>query len=421
MGLTADLGNLFTTQQDANNVIPGGTGDIISNLPALRTATSDTSGSRIDAALLPYLQLGLQRGEQLFFGNPQPSMYPGQTYVSPSSQTLQALGQQEALASQMSPILQQAQQSYLSGMNERSMATPMYQSLFGAAGYQPGASTFGQAASGGFINPAQAGIQNVAGGGFLTGSPYQQQMIAAATRPLVQQYSEQVMPTIASQYSSAGRYGSGAMQQAQSKASESFARGLGDVTAGIVGQDYARERAFQENARQQLAQLGQQDVANRLAGATGLQQAQQAALGTQLAATQGLNQAQQSDLARQLMAAQAAPSFYQMGFLPSQALAQVGAAQEKIASQPLQEAIQRYQFSQQLPYTQLQAYLSSIYGSPMAGSQYPAMPQAQTNPIGSALGGAALGYLGGSLLTNQFGSTAPLWGAGAGALLGGLL
>lgn len=405
------------------NYIPDstpGTGE----LPALLPSSTSTT-SKIDPTLLPYLEQGLQRAQQLFFTGAQPSMYPGQTYVSPSSQTLQALAQQEALSSQMSPLLQQAQQTYLSGMNERSMATPMYQNLFGAAGYQPGASTFGQAASGGFVNPAQAGIQNVAGGGFLTGSPYQQQMIAAATRPLVQQYSEQVMPGIASQYSSAGRYGSGAMQQAQSKASESFARGLGDVTAGIVGQDYARERAFQENARQQLAQLGQQDVANRLAGASGLQQAQQAALGTQLAATQGLGATQAQDLARQLMAAQAAPSFFQMGFLPSQSLAQVGAAQERIASQPLQEEMQRYQFAQQLPYSQLQSYLSSVYGTPMASSVYPQTPQYQNTTM-NTLAGAGLGYLGGQavnswLTSSPFSLTSPSTYGIIGGLGGGLL
>jgi hypothetical protein len=62
--------------------------------------------------------------------------------------------------------------------------------------------------------------------------------------------------------------------------------------------------------------------------------------------------------------------------LPSQALAQVGAAREQIAAQPLQEAMQRYQYSQQLPYQQLQGFLSSVYGTPMGQS---AIPQAQTN------------------------------------------
>jgi hypothetical protein len=233
--------------------------------------------------------MGLQRAQQLFFGA-QPQMFQGQTYVSPSAQTEQALAQQEALATGAQPTLQAAQQAYQSSLGQ---------------------------------------IGQTAAGGFLQGNPYQQAMLAAATRPLTQQYGEQVVPGIASLYSRAGRYGSGAMERALGGATEAYGRALGDVSANIVGQDYARERGLQQQA-----------------------QLSQAAL------------------------AQAAPSFFQMGFLPSQALAQVGAAREQIAGQPLQEAMQRYQYSQQLPYQQLQGFLSSVYGTPMAQS---AIPQQQTN------------------------------------------
>lgn len=308
--------------------IPGGTGDIIANLPAARGTTG--GASRIDPALIPYLQMGLQRAEQLFLGSPQPSLYPGQMFVSPSEQTLTALATQEALAGGQAPIIGAGQQAYLTSLGQ---------------------------------------VGQTAAGGFLMGSPYREALINAATRPLVQQYAEQVVPGIASGFSRAGRYGSGAMEQAQARAAEAFGRGLGDISAGIAAQDYARERGLMQQA-----------------------QVQQAAL------------------------AQAAPSFFQMGFLPAQSLAQVGAAREQIAAQPLQEAIQRYQFSQQLPYQQLQGFLSSVYGTPMASSQYAPIPQAQTNRLGQAIGGAGLGYLAGQ----TFGFN-PLYSAGAGAILGGLL
>ena len=258
-------------------------------LPNLR-GTGGGANSRIDPALYPYLQMGLQRAEQLFFGQPQPQLYPGQMYVSPSAQTQQALAQQEALATGAQPTLQAAQQAYQASLGQ---------------------------------------IGQTAAGGFLQGSPYQQAMLAAATRPLTQQFGEQVIPGIASIFSRAGRYGSGAMERALGGATEAYGRALGDVSTNIVGKDYASERGLQQQA-----------------------QLSQAAL------------------------AQAAPSFFQMGFLPSQALAQVGAAREQIAAQPLQEQIQRYQYGQQLPYQQLQGFLSSIYGTPMGQS---AIPQAQTN------------------------------------------
>ena len=295
-------------------------------LPEVR-ASAASGESRIDPRLIPYLQLGLRRAEQLFFGQPQPSLYPEQMFVSPSEQTLAALQQQEQLATAAQPTLQAAQQAYQASLGQ---------------------------------------IGTTAAGGFLGGSPYREALIQAATRPLVQQYSETVLPGIASGFSRAGRYGSGAMEQAQARATEAFGRSLGDVAATVSAQDYARERALQQQA-----------------------QVSQAAL------------------------AQAAPSFFQASFLPAQALGQVGAAREAIAAQPLQEAMQRYQYGQQLPFQQLQGFLSSVYGTPMAASQYQPIPQAQTNRIGGALGGAALGYIGSKALDIN-----PYAGAAIGAGLG---
>lgn len=312
------------------NPIPGTTVPGTGPLPGLLAAGSGES--KIDPSLRPYLERGLQRAEQLFFGA-QPRMFEGQMYVSPSQQTLSALQQQEAAITAGQPLLQQAQQAYQSSLGQ---------------------------------------IGQTAAGGFLQGSPYREAMVQAATRPLTQQFGEQVLPGVASLYSRAGRYGSGAMERALGGATEAYGRALGDVTSNIVGQDYARERALQQQA-----------------------QGQQAAL------------------------AQAAPSFFQQGFLPSQALAQVGAAQEQIAAQPLQEQIQRFQYSQQLPYSQLQSYLSSVYGTPMASSVYPQQPQAQTNRLGQAIGGAGLGYMAGNFLGGSaFGVPSQYIGAGLGALGG---
>jgi hypothetical protein len=309
-GLSSQLPQPITPspipQTFAPTTIPGGTGDIVANLPAARGETSGQS--RIDPALRPYLDIALRRAEQVFLGSPQPSLYPGQMYVGPSAQTEQALQMQERAAMAAAPLLTAGQQAYLSSLGQ---------------------------------------IGQTAAGGFLGGSPYREALIQAATRPLVQQYSETVLPGIASGFSRAGRYGSGAMEQAQARATEAFGRSLGDVAATVSAQDYARERGLQQQA--QLAQ---------------------SALG------------------------QAAPSFFQSSFLPSQALAQVGAAREQIAQQPLAEAIQRYQYSQQLPYQQLQGFLSSVYGTPMGSSQYtPAQTQTNRTLQNVGLGIAAAGLV----------------------------
>lgn len=326
------------------NQIPDVTVPGTGALPPL-LAGATTGESKIDPALRPYLTRGLQRAEQLFFGA-QPSLFPGQMYVSPSAQTEQALAMQEAAATAGRPTLDAAQQAYLASLGQ---------------------------------------VGQTAAGGFLQGSPYQQAMLAAAQRPLVQQFEQQVLPGVASLYGRAGRYGSGAMERALGTASESYGRALGDVSTNIVAQDYARERQNQLQAQMQQAAL-----------------------------------------------AQAAPGFFQMNLLPAQTLAQVGAQREAIANQPLQEQIQRFQFGQQLPYSQLQSYLSSVYGTPMASSVYPQQPMYQ-NPTLSRLAGAGLGYAGGqalgSILPSSFGFgagspfslTSPTGFGLAGAAIGGLL
>jgi hypothetical protein len=297
---------------------------------------STTQTSSIDPALLPYLTQGLERAQSLFLTGQQPTFFPGQTYVSPSAATTESIAQQEALARQASPVLQQGQQAFQAALGQQ-----------------------GQTAAGAFLNA----------------NPYQAQMIQAATRPLEQQFSQAVLPGISSLYSKSGRLGSGSMERALGTATEGFGRALGDVTSNIAGTQYQAERGLQQQA--QLAQ---------------------AAL------------------------AQAAPSIYGQQFLPSQTLGQVGAQQEAIAAQPLQEQMARFQFGQQLPYQQLQGYLSSVYGSPMGsyGTQTTQTPMT-TNRTTGALSGALAGGLAGYGLNQAFNFGSPYLSTGAGAAIGGLL
>lgn len=223
-------------------------------------------------------------------------------------------------------------------------------------------------------------VGQTAAGGFLNANPYQQAMMEAATRPLTQQFSQAVLPGISSLYSRSGRLGSGAMERALGTATEAYGRSLGDITSNIAGTQYQQERAMQQQAQLAQAQLA------------------------------GL-----------------APQFYSQQFLPSQTLAQVGAQQEAISAQPLQEQLARYQFGQQLPYQQLQGYLSSVYGTPLGqyGTSTTNAPTYQNRGAG-VLGGALAGGLGGYALgqipgvSGFFGNqyAAPALGALGGGLLG---
>jgi hypothetical protein len=452
-----------------------------------------TTTSTIDPTLAPYLVTGLERAQNLFLTGQQPTYYPGQTYVSPSAATTDAIAQQEALARQNSQVLGQAQQSFLGGMQAQSAAQPLYQNIYGAAQNQPGAGVYGQAAAGGMYNPAtgmaqslygQAGQQpgsqiyqqaaqgqlgnittrqlsDIAGGSMLNSNPYQQQMMQAATRPLTQQFGEQVLPGISSLYSKSGRLGSGSMERALGTATESYGRALGDVTSNLAGSQYQAERQLQQSALGQLAgvsqqdistrlagagglqsaqaqalaqqagligQIGgfsQQDIANRLAGAQGLQSAQAQSLQGQLGAAGGVGATQEQALQRQLQAASAAPSIYAQQYLPSQMLGQVGAQQEAISNQALQEQMARYNFQQQLPYQQLSGYLSSVYGSPMGGygtQTAPTYNNTTTNTLAGGLAGGLGGYALGSMLpSTALGGYGGLAGGALGAIGGGLL
>ncbi len=273
------------------------------NLPPLRSSGGGGT-SAIDPTLRPYLELGLRAAEQQFLQT-QPQFFPGQTYVSPSQQTLDALAAQEQIARTAPSTLQAAQESYMRGLG---------------------------------------GLGATAQGAFLGGNPFLQQAMQAAVRPIQQQFAETTLPGISSMFSSAGRYGSGAMERALGRATESTARALGDVGANLAYTDYASERGRQQQA------MGQQ-----------------------------------------IEASQIAPQIYGQQFLPSQQLAQIGAARETIAAQPLQEQMARFQFSQQAPRESLNAFLSSVYGTPMGRSQYSPTPEIPVNRAGQVLGDIATG------------------------------
>jgi hypothetical protein len=183
----------------------------------IEPGTPSANASQIDASIRPFLTEGLRQAQELFLRQ-QPSMFPGQTYVSPSEQTMQALQQQENIARAPSIPLDVAQGAYLQSLG---------------------------------------GLSQTAAGGFLQGNPYQAAMMEAATRPLTQQFSQTVLPGISSLYSRSGRLGSGAMERALGTASEQYGRALGDITANIAGTQYQQERGLQQQAALQLANLAQ--------------------------------------------------------------------------------------------------------------------------------------------------------------------
>lgn len=221
------------------------------------------------------------------------------------------------------------------------------------------------------FNPAIQQMQATAGGEYLTGNPFFSGAFDAAARAAGTTFQDQ-MQQVASNTSRAGRYGSGAMGQLQDRAAGTFATALTDTAGKLAYQNYDAERARQEAA---MGNIG------NLYGA---------------------------DYARQLQAAQLGPQMAQADYQDINQLYQVGQAQESYQQAALADAMQRYNFQQNLPAAKLQSFLSAAYGAPMG--------QQTTQPIyrnqgANVLGGASLGAaLGGGPLGAGIGAGAGLLG-----------
>lgn len=191
-------------------------------------------------------------------------------------------------------------------------------------------------------------------GQYLGGNPFFQGAFNPAAQAAQTAYYDATRQ-IGSQAASKGRYGSGAQQQLQDKAAGTFAQALTNTAGQLAYQNYDAERA------------------------------------------------------RQMAATGAAPSMAEAGYSDINKLMSIGQAQEGYQEMALQDAINRFNFQQNLPQAQLQQFLSAAYGSPQGGIS---TAPVYSNRLGSALGAGALGYgiSGGSP-----------YGAAAGAALGGLL
>lgn len=221
------------------------------------------------------------------------------------------------------------------------------------------------------FNPAIQQMQATAGGEYLTGNPFFSGAFDAAARAAGTTFQDQ-MQQVASNTSRAGRYGSGAMGQLQDRAAGTFATALTDTAGKLAYQNYDAERARQEAAQSNIGNL------------------------------------YGADYQRQLAAAQLGPQMAQADYQDINQLYQVGQAQESYQQAALADAMQRYNFQQNLPAAKLQSFLSAAYGAPMG--------QQTTQPIyrnqgANVLGGASLGAaLGGGPLGAGIGAGAGLLG-----------
>ncbi len=79
---------------------------------------TSTTTTQIDPAIKPYVTYGLEEAKRLYESQ-SPSYFPGQTYVTPSEATQQALRMAEQRAMAGSPLTQAAQAETLATIQGR--------------------------------------------------------------------------------------------------------------------------------------------------------------------------------------------------------------------------------------------------------------------------------------------------------------
>ena len=190
-----------------------------------------TTTSGIDPTIKPYVTYGLEEAKRQYEA-PGASFFPGQTYVSPSEATSQALQAAQTRAMSGSPIQQAAQQEYLSTVQGRG------------------------------VNP------------FLEGA------LSGVNRQATEAYTRGVQG-IQSKASSMGRYGSEAMGQQVGQAQDIFGRNLaeqaGQLAYGSAEAERGRQMAAVTGAPA-YAQADYQDIQKLLTVGQGQESYQQKAL-----------------------------------------------------------------------------------------------------------------------------------------------
>lgn len=121
----------------------------------------------------------------------------------------------------------------------------------------------------GIINQANMGAPGISaantannatlGGDYLNGgNPAYSAMVNRATQPLINNFQDNIVPAINSDYSGAGRYGSGIARQNQlGQQADILSRNIGDISANLAYQNYGTERQNMMAAAQMAPGLEQ--------------------------------------------------------------------------------------------------------------------------------------------------------------------
>jgi hypothetical protein len=165
----------------------------------------------IDPLLAPYVSYGLTEAQKLYQTD-SPEYYGGQTFVSPSQQTQQALTAAQNRAMAGNPLLPAAQRQQ----------------------------------------------QDVIEGRFLQNNPFFDQAMQGASQGATRAYNDAIAKAQGSA-SMAGRYGSNVSADIQNRAASTLANTLTNKAGELMFENFANERAIQEAAAGRAPSLAEAD------------------------------------------------------------------------------------------------------------------------------------------------------------------
>jgi hypothetical protein len=240
--------------------------------------------------------------------------------------------------------------------------------------------------------PGFAGLGQVGSGAFLGANPH---LDANFNR-----MAEQVRNQTNSQFSAAGRYGSGAHQDVTQQ-------GLNDLAMQVYGQNYESERGRMDAANNAMAggynsALGRQMQAMGLFG-----QNYEAERGRQLQAIMAMQQAYGQDFQNMGQAMAFAPQLLNMMYSPASNIAAVGSGMDAEAQKQIADLVARWQYSQTADWQGIQNYLGPLLSAGgLGGTSHQTVTTPGASPLQSLTGGL-------SMLGSMFGGPSAAGMAGA--------
>ncbi len=359
------------------------------------------------AFIKPFLEYGANEAQRLYQSD-LPQYYPQSTVVGFAPQQEMALRgiEQRALAgSPLSAAAVNETMKTLSGsfLGGADRGGGNYISANIAGQFIPQSqmsNAFNDATiAGNYLSDARASDAlnaSTIGGSFLSGgNPYLQQAIQNAAQPTID--------AVQSQFSAAGRLGSGANMDVLS-------RNVGQIAQNMAFANYGDERTRQMQASNMA--IGRYDAERQRqmqAAAASMAQDEAARQRQMQAAGLGLGQ-MEAERQRQMQALGMAPAMAAQDYVDFNVLAGVGDARRQQSQAELQDQINRFNFEQNTPAEKLAKYMALVGGGQFGSTGTDTRP-VFSNPLAEGLG----------LATGAAGLGNMLFGRGGGLTAPGLL